>query len=526
MYCTTCGNEVPFGDNYCPNDGTFQQHDLQQHVTSGATPKFCSDCGTSNTDEHLYCMKCGAFQLTLIPFKFERTKEKVAAPSQALPDLSGINKRMALLCAFLAFLLVGIASFIIAESFQGETAYFQDMLNEYTEISPTALIDEFFFYEEDSQLPNNPFTGATDYWMSSHLLNSKLTYTIQEEGEPFKGGVHLQSGSIILLLLPLIALLLCGYFYGRRNKMDTQQYWVSSLLIGIVYGGLTAIVALFAGFSFSGGLTELTTSFSVENNYPFFKALLAGFFIGTIFSFIGSLLGSGTMKSLTSSPLKEGIRTITIGITASIAVVIVLFYGMLFDEFSMLSFETMSTSSFLLLAFQGGFLLWSILNLSTLSLEWNGIGYNDLFLPFSENIQIIYSALSGFKVIPNTEVSMLFNNTGNLQLYMLLGLLIPVALFIWAGYRMQQEGAVQIHRIAMFGFVYALLMSLLVAGTNTGIEFFSSSVSLVELEDAPRAFIGFSAISTFFKCFIFSTLLAIGGAYWKKQRKNRGQVRT
>ncbi|MGA9290113.1 MAG: hypothetical protein WBV93_17420, partial [Anaerobacillus sp.] len=176
------------------------------------------------------------------------------------------------------------------------------------------------------------------------------------------------------------------------------------------------------------------------------------------------------------------------------------------------------TSAFLVIAVQGGFLLWNILNLSPLSIEWDGIG---------DRAQMTISSLSGMNIIPSNELAMLITNFGNLRLYMILGLLIPIALFVWAGYRMQQEGDIQFLRITLFGFLYALLMSLLAAGTNSGIEFFSS-MNVAEIEDAPRLFIGFSAIATFFKCFIFSTLLAIVGAYWKKQRRNGngGQART
>ncbi|KMM36897.1 zinc ribbon domain-containing protein [Guptibacillus hwajinpoensis] len=518
MYCTTCGNEVPFGDNYCPNDGTFQQHDLQQHVTSGATPKFCSDCGTSNTDEHLYCMKCGAFQLTFIPFKFERTKEKVAAPSQALPDLSGINKRMALLCAFLAFLLVGIASFIIAESFQGETVSLQEAIAEYARVGQEGILYDFYDNGE-ANLPTDPYTGMTDYWMATHLLNSKVSFDSTFDDETYKGGVYLESGYIILLLIPLIALLLSGYLYGRRNPLDTQQYWISSLLIGAVYGGLTAIVAIFAGFSFSGEVADdwYSASLAIENNYPFLKAFFVAFFIGTVFSFIGCLLGSGTLKSLTSSPLKEGVRTITMGITSCIVITMAVFYGFIVDDLRLLGLEDIPTSVFVFTIVQLGFLLWNVLNLSSLSLNMSGYG---------ENVQIDFSTLAGMKVIPTVtdqDITMLLNNVQDLRFYLLLGLLLPITLFVWAGYRMQQEGSVRIHQIAMFGFIYALFMSLLVAGTNIGIDFYSSPItdSSLEMEELPTLFYGFSAISTFFKCFIFSTLLAIGGAYWKKQRTNK-----
>ncbi|TKD70918.1 zinc ribbon domain-containing protein [Pseudalkalibacillus hwajinpoensis] len=522
MYCTTCGNEVPFGDNYCPNDGTFQQHDLQQHVTSGATPKFCSDCGTSNTGEHLYCIQCGSFQLTLIPFKFERTKEKVSAPSQALPDLSGINKKMALLCALLAFLMVGIASFIIAESFQNQAVSIQEVIAEYARVGQDGILYDFYDYG-DSNLPTDPYTGTTDYWMATHLLNSEVSFDSTYDDETYKGGVHLESGYLILLLIPIFALLLSGYLYGRRNSLNTQQYWISSLLIGAVYGGLTAIVAIFAGFSFSGEIADdwFNTSLAIENNYPFVKAFFAAFFIGTVISFIGCLLGSGTLKSLTSSPLKEGVRTITIGIAASIVVMMVVFYGFIIDDLRLLGVEDIPTSVFVFIIAQLGFLLWNVLNLSSLSLNMSGFG---------ENVQIDFSTLAGMKVIPTVtdqDLTMLLNNAQDLRFYMLLGLLLPITLFVWAGYRMQQEDAVRIHRIAMFGFVYALLMSLLVAGTNTGINFYSSPLtdSFIEMEDLPTLFYGFSTIGTFFKCFIFSTLFAIAGAYWKKQR-NRGQVRT
>ncbi|WP_347548718.1 zinc ribbon domain-containing protein [Pseudalkalibacillus hwajinpoensis] len=518
MYCRTCGNEVPFGDNYCPFDGTFQQHDQQPHVTTEITPKFCSDCGTSNTGEHLYCIQCGTFQLTFIPFRYERVKE-AADPTKTLPDLNRINKRMAILCAFLAFLMVGIASLLFAEGFQEQAVAFQETFEENTGLAPDDVVNSFYFdYSgESSVIPTDPFIGMTDYWMSAHLLNSKLSFDLQAGPETFTGGVHIQSGALILLLLPIAALLVTGYFYGRRNDLDTQQYWISSLLIGVIYGGLTAIIALFAGFSFDGSVKEelMTASLAIENSYPFFRALLVGFLIGTIFSFMGILFGSGTMKSLTSSPLKEGLRTILIGISTSIVITVFLLYRYITDtEVAWLTYETMPASVFIIIAVQGGLLLWNVLNLSPLTIEVNGIG---------ENMQVIYSILSGLKIDSSDPLfTLAFSDPGNLK-YLLVGLLIPITLFIWSGYRLQQQGPIQFHRMVLFGFIYAFLIGLLTAGTNTGFEFYGRDmIETMSFTDIPSLFIGFSFISTFFKCFIFSTLLAIAGAYWKKVR---GQTR-
>ncbi|QHA93460.1 hypothetical protein [Bacillus sp. N1-1] len=139
-YCTTCGNEV--SDNYCPFDGTFQLHAETPSITSGAKPKFCSDCGIENSHHEQYCMQCGSFQLPLVPFKAERTQEKVAT-SHTIPDFSSINKRMAILCAFLAFLAVGIMSLVVSEGLQQQAASFQQTLNE-LEVGPTQVVNDFY----------------------------------------------------------------------------------------------------------------------------------------------------------------------------------------------------------------------------------------------------------------------------------------------------------------------------------------------------------------------------------------------
>ena len=518
MYCTTCGNEVPFGNSYCPYDGTFQHQDQQPLVTSGATPKFCSDCGISNSGEHLYCVQCGSFQLNLIPFKMERAKEKVASPARSLPDLTGINQKLAILCAFLAFLLVGIMSFMVSEGFQQQAITLQQSLEDSTGIGPTEVINDFYYYfgNDNSQLNIDPFFGMTDYWMSAHLLNSTLSFNTKGTQNFFNGDIELQSGMLILLLLPLTALLLAGYIYGRRTKISIQQYWLSSLLIGLVYGVLTAIIALFAGFNFDASAQEsgMVASLSIENNYPFFKALFVGLFLGTIMSFIGSLYGSGTLRELTSSPLKEGLRTITLGISISVVITILLLYRFMFDDNYLISFEDIPASYFLITAIQGGFLLWNTLNLSSLSLDMNLMG---------EKLQVIYSTFGGINVTTTDPYSMftsLSSDPGNLKLFMMIGLLIPICLFVWAGYRMYQGGAIQFHRIVMYGLLYALLMGLLAAGVNTGFTFNLESFSeeINDFRDIPSLFIGFSAVATFFKCFIFSTLLATCGAYWKKHR--------
>ncbi|WP_165998110.1 zinc ribbon domain-containing protein [Bacillus sp. Cs-700] len=516
MYCTTCGNEVPFPDNYCPYDGTFQLHSKQTNVTPGATPKFCSDCGTSNSGNYQYCIQCGSFQLTLLPFKSEQGKEKVVAPS-AIPDLSGINKRLAIICAFLAFLAVGIMSFVVSEGFQQQAATFQERVNELTGLTPTEIANDFYYdYGTENPPLTDPFFGMTDYWMAAHLLNSTLSFNLTEAGERFGGDLELQSGLLILLFLPLISLLIAGYLYGRRASGTFQHYWISSLLIGLVYGVLTALIALIAGFQFGASAQDsgMVASLAIENNYPFIKAFFAAFFLGTIFSFIGSLYGSGTMKQLTSSPLKESIRTILFGISLSIAVMVLLLYRFMSDANPFLSFDDIPATYFLIIVFQGGFLLWNTLNLSSLTLDMNIL---------DEKMQVMYSALGGIKMETNDPFSLfsfLSNNPGNLKLYMIIGLLIPIGLFLWAGYRLHQGGAIQLHRIVVFGLLYAFMMSLLTAGLNTGFTFkldFSAR-EFQDMTDVPYLFIGSSAIATFFKCLIFSTFLAICGAYWKKRK--------
>jgi hypothetical protein len=460
-------------------------------------------------------MHCGSFQLPLVPFKAERTQEKVAT-SHTIPDLSNINKRLAILCAFLAFLAVGIMSFVVSEGFQQQAASFQQTLNE-LEVGPTEVVNDFYYnYGTENAPLTDPFFGMTDYWMSAHLLNSTLSFNLTEAGERSGGDLELQSGLLILLLLPLISLLIAGYLYGRRASGTIQHYWLSSLLIGLVYGVLTALIALIAGFQFDASAQDsgMVASLSIENNYPFIKALFAGLFLGTIFSFIGSLYGSGTMKQLTSSPLKEGIRTITFGIALSSAVIILLLYRFMSDANPFLSFDDLPATYFLIIAFQGGFLLWNALNLSSLTLDMNIL---------DEKLQVMYSALGGIKMETNDSFSLfsfLSSNPGNLKLYMIIGLLIPIGLFIWAGYRLHQGGAIQLHRIVVFGLLYAFMMSLLTAGLNTGFTFkldFSAR-EFQDMADVPFLFIGSSAIATFFKCFIFSTLLAICGAYWKKRK--------
>ncbi|MFP3443315.1 hypothetical protein R0K18_36840, partial [Pantoea sp. SIMBA_133] len=75
--------------------------------------------------------------------KSEQVKEKVVAPS-AIPDLSVINKRLAIICAFLAFLAVGIMSFVVSEGFQQQAATFQERVNELTGLTPTEIANDFY----------------------------------------------------------------------------------------------------------------------------------------------------------------------------------------------------------------------------------------------------------------------------------------------------------------------------------------------------------------------------------------------
>lgn len=523
MYCTDCGNELPYGSNYCPYDGSYQPVYTQQPVSSSPS-KYCSDCGSGN-DGTLYCLLCGSFLQTIIPFKKERVNEKASAKTLELPQVKSTTLKTALLYGLFAFLLVGAFSFMFSQLYEATALDYEAMLEDMVGVSPLATVEEIYADAgETNSFVMDPLIGFTDYWMAFHMLNSDFSFSASGgyEGdvlETFNGGVLLNSGSLLLLLIPFVSLIVAGFLYGRRNESTVSQLWLFSLIVGGCYGVLTAILSVFSGFSFDGTVQDewMKATISIQNDYPFFRALFAGILIGTIGTFIGSLIGSNKLRKINSSPLIEGVRAISIGVFICTIAMMIFIYSA--EGNSLFATEGMLIRNLLLIAVQGGFILWNLLNFSQFSLDFSGLG---------ESGALTYSVLSGMK-IEGTEIadfaSFLLTSSGQFSSpYMVAGLLLPILLFVWIGYRIQGEGEVHLHKIALFGLLYAFLMAVLTSATNSGIEVYGIGMTellmLDTVQELPKISLGFSTIGTFFKCFILSTVFAIGGAYLKKYRSN------
>lgn len=105
-----------------------------------------------------------------------------------------------------------------------------------------------------------------------------------------------------------------------------------------------------------------------------------------------------------------------------------------------------------------------------------------------------------------------------MDLYLKLAILIPVALFIWAGFKLERKPNV-IKNLVIFSVVYAVIMSLLAAFTDIG---FGLSGGSENAEDALEFSLqlGFGPFGTFIKSLLFSFVFAFLGTFIHKSKKH------
>lgn len=519
MYCNTCGTENPSSNNYCSHDGTVLKQQKQQ-IYKTTEAMYCGGCGSPKSSTSNYCLTCGTSAFKYSKATTEKDTVKSTENRIHVPTISvqgGIKPAM--IAAAAGAVLVLLLTYIL---FSSLTNLSQPLLSEFTDGSfdiedTIAEINEY----SDNKLQAPPkLIGFTDFVMATHLVKPTLK---GDANVPFQGLIEwkasLSLGIILLLIIPVVSLFISGILYRRLVKEQHIKILLQgSLSIAILYGLFLSILSLFSGFSY---FLE-AISIDVSTHYGFISAFIKGFFLSFLFSFLGMLF-SFDYKKVTAhlrtmlpygDAIHQGISTFFRGLIAFFLLSVALI-KIAADKFSNDADMDIFANSFTaLITFgtQAGFYFWNLANLGTLRL-----------IQMEDQITstLGYSIFSGLKVAGNefstddileTELMLADINTG---IFLTLGILLTVALYIWSGYRLAKNGQASIQSLVIYSLVFACLLSI-------ASGFAQSQISLLVTHDSDikqmEFSLGFNVFLTFIKGWLMAFIFAFAGSFILKWR--------
>ncbi|MBS4174248.1 zinc ribbon domain-containing protein [Bacillus sp. FJAT-49736] len=542
MYCNTCGHLNGKHDMYCSNDGTLlrkQDMKMDIHPNGGV---FCSSCGTKTSNEDLYCSSCGQSLVTtkvqtrggLSDISWTKTTEinvpaarkLLSFPLDIKNSLISTAIALGVVVIFALVLMLGAKSImnnLMSEGMQGMEL--SDMMSELE-------------YNTDTDLPKlDSIVGFTDFVMAEHLQIPKIVAKVQGSSildvGHFNGSVKIGIGMLIYIIGPFLGLFIAGLYIGRQKvtKTITEKLY-QALSIGICYAIILSIFSLFSGFSKKMSISEdgLHMSFHLGVNYSFFGVLITSLLFGVFFSFLGILFSvnfkrtTGNLREISTygQAFHQGFAVFYrgFGLCALVCIIGLSIWGAKYNVFDyleqhidFLTVSKMKVFYYLTLGLQFGLYIWSLLHIAPLSFGTN-IG--------GDNGTLTYQIFSGFKGTgaADQDYWMLENalSTHNIDLYLKLAIIIPIALFLYAGFRMAKSASFSWKSIVLFALVYSLFMSIAAGYTNMEMGLSFSGTGLPS--KSQFLFFGFHPFGMFIRSFLFSFLISYGGAFLRKIIKN------
>lgn len=542
MYCKSCGAENPSTANYCFNDGTSLKSISVKYRNKEKSSTFCSNCGTKNSSLTNYCQNCGE---NLIQYGREKNimpklTAGISAPAarrttnQSIFQLQYIKK--AILPALIAVAVVFLLSFSMLKS--SEQIYNDLLNNQMGNYNINSLINEINS-ETNSNLPKaGNLIGISDIVMLANLQNPDITIkgtgAISIFSQSGSIGVVTHNGFLIYLLIPFIALFTAGIFAGRRNnRTNLSDRLYDALGIALLYSVVFTIVSFFAGFHyhFPVKVNPVTVDFDIDTRYSFLRTFFMTLLFGFVFSSLG-ILFSINFKKITGH-LEEWIpsgRAVHQAIIVPFIGLFALFIGLfiyLTSKFSDFKEQIgpevsgtpiavlldKSTSMIASLSVQLGDYVWNLLHLAPLTFLMNSQ---------SESItgSVSYSIFSGFSGTGDTSNGLEFLQSAlsstDIEMYLKFALILPIALFIWSGFRISKQPN-QIKNLIVFSIVYAIIMSGIASFSNIG---FNVTAGIGTESGNMSMSLGFGALGTFIRSLLFSFVFAYLGTWITKLKAN------
>lgn len=471
--------------------------------------------------------------------KLTGTKDKNLQTGAAVNTLSGFNftyVKKAIIPALLAIIIVFLISFSMLKS--SEKTYNQLINGNMRSYNINSLLNELES-QTNTDLPKiNKIIGISDIVMLSHLQNPEIT--IKANGEVFgekgdiTGDAKAKNGFLIYLFIPFIALFAAGILAGYRNRRNNiTERLFDSLGIAILYSIFFTIFSLFSGFSYNVNLNEKMFHLGIDINthYSLVKTFLMTLLFGFFFSSFGNLF-SIRYRKVTGHlaewiPSGEAIhQAIAVPMRGMFIIFVVLFIylsskladfkdsisadllGSPLSDLIDKSYTVIST-----LSVQLGCYIWNLIHLSPLSYVAQVTGMKG---------SVDYSIFSGFKTTGNTSdmdiqtLESMISST-DFEMYIKLALLLPIVLFIWAGYRIAKQPNL-IKNLLIFSFVYSIIMLGIASISDIGFSF--SGKMMGETGNVSME-LGFGLSGLFIRSLIFSFVFAYLGTWINKLKVNQ-----
>jgi hypothetical protein len=538
-----CGIENPTTANYCKHDGVALQSATTNFSLQKNKTVYCSGCGETVAESQNYCHTCGNTNLKFESRKvidIAQSKESIAIqkPSfSSMFDLGMVKK--AILPVVSALLILFLLSLSIISSTE---IYYQELLGEDVTDMDINFLMEQIERETGTDLPEiDKLIGVTDLMLLSHLIDP--TFKLDINGEMFgergemTGDIGVNNGIVMYLLIPFIALFIAGCIAGFRNKEASIGNRVQqAFLIAIFYSILLSVLSLFIGFNYKLNLDEadVVMNIHLSNNYSFFATLFVSFILAFLFSGLG-LLFARNFKQTTGvlhqeyafgEAIHQSIWTFVRGIGVFFVISIAIigskvneFKAQILPEVIGTPLEEILDKSYLLvttLSAQLSVLVWNVVHLSPLKLvvaEGVGAGEEEASMSYG-----LFSGLSA-KGEANTDLffAQMFLKEANIDLYLKLAIILPILLFLWAGYRIAAKSYNLLNSIAVFSILYAVLMTGLASLSSLGVD-----VSMNAFGDTEgfNAGLGFSAFGVFIRSLLFAAIFSYIGSWLHKWKSN------
>ncbi|MGM0903638.1 MAG: hypothetical protein ACQEXB_21380 [Bacillota bacterium] len=544
MFCKTCGEKCSSPGNYCLNDGAFLSRERVEFKLNGKR-KFCQDCGTGGGPQQNYCLSCGA-DLNLYTkkagnaFHEPLNKELVQLGKRAntksvvLPKFSIEHIKSALFPALISILILTVMSFGVLKMSQSNMA--ELLLTADSELSEMTYFLESVALEADADLPDlTKIIGITDIMMYSNLQGSSFEFkaTGSDGGagavESYQASIDIQNGSVLYIFIPFVSLFVGGVILGARNRKKQLSLLGLNLSMAVIYGVVLAITAIFAGFSYKTKVVNefFNVNIQMANNYSFISSLILGLSFAFIFSGLGILFSRNYRKITGHLPeimpfgeaVHQAFSTVVRGM-ALLFVLFILYFSTKVNEWkdnlglflAGSGIETLleKSSMFVVtLSAQLSNYVWNLLHLAPL-----GLTVKD----DSEEMSVGYSVFKGLTSNEEHEYEIAFLQQmlegSDVGLYLKIALIIPILLFVWAGYQLAKGHENQLTQVAVFSLIYAIIMGGLALITDLG---FAAKISETGYgSEEVGASLGFSALGVLTRSFIFAFIFSYAGTWVRK----------
>ncbi|MBY0097261.1 zinc ribbon domain-containing protein [Mesobacillus maritimus] len=540
MFCKTCGEKCPSLGNYCLNDGTYFSQERVDFKLNGKR-KFCQDCGTEGGSGQNYCLSCGA-DLKLYTKKAKHayqepsnkeqaTKRKSPTTPVALPKFSLENLKLAIIPAFISIVILTVISFGVLSMSQ---SYVTDLL--LTGDSELSEITEFLGVmgeETDANVPDlSNIIGLTDIMMYSTLQGSTFEFEATSsdgvDGST-RASIDLPNGTFLYILIPFVSLFIGGTVLGARNRDKQGSLLGLNLSMAVIVAVILAIVSIFAGFSYKAKMASefFNVNIQMANNYSFIGTLLISFLFALVFGGLGVLFSRNYRKITGHLPdlmpygvaVHQAFSTMVRGMTLLFVVFTVYFATKvheLKDSLGMFlagsGIETLLEKSSLFvvsLSAQLSNYVWNLLHGAPFHLTAKDDG---------EEMSLGYSIFKGLTSSGEQESEIFFLQQmlegSSLGLSLKIALLLPILLFVWAGYQMAKGHENQLKQVAVFSLVYSICMGGLAHFTDL-----SFAVKISETgygSEEVSASLGFSGVGVLIRSFIVAFFFSYAGTWVRK----------